>query len=165
LLLDKPIGITSNRALQTVKRLYAARKAGHTGSLDPLASGMLPICFGQATKVSHWLLDADKTYEVRIRAGVKTDTGDAEGAPVATTDALFESATKLESVCEQFLGDIAQVPPMYSALKHEGKRLYELARKGEVVERKARHVKIYELKLTEFRPDTPSFRVRCSKGT
>jgi tRNA pseudouridine55 synthase len=165
LLLDKPVGMTSNRALQIVKRLYQARKAGHTGSLDPLASGMLPLCFGQATKVSHWLLDADKTYEVTFAVGAQTDTADADGEVIATSDERFASAAQLEELLEKFTGTIKQIPPMYSALKRDGKRLYELAREGQVVEREPREVTIHELELLEFDPQVPRLRVSCSKGT
>jgi tRNA pseudouridine55 synthase len=146
LLLDKPSGITSNDALQQVKRLYFASKAGHTGSLDPLASGVLPICMGQATKVSAFLLDADKRYQVRCQLGVRTATADAEGEILVR-------------------GSIEQIPPMYSALKHEGQRLYKLARQGVEVERQARPVEIYQLTLTGRGPDWIDIEVHCSKGT
>jgi len=165
LLLDKPIGMTSNRALQNVKHIYEARKAGHTGSLDPLASGMLPLCFGQATKVSHWLLDADKVYEVEMAIGARTDTADADGQIVATSDRDSVTRELLETAIESHRGEIDQIPPMFSALKQNGKRLYELAREGKEVERKARRVTIYELEVIRFDPRQPVLRVRCSKGT
>lgn len=165
LLLNKPAGITSNRALQEVKRLLRAKKAGHTGSLDPAATGMLPLCFGEATKVCAYLLDADKTYRVVAMLGVSTDTGDADGAVTDTAAAPELDADEWREILASFLGDSEQVPPMYSALKQNGKRLYELARKGETVERKARPVHISELALLEARGPRLVFRVRCSKGT
>jgi tRNA pseudouridine55 synthase len=165
LLLDKPAGITTNDALQQVKRLYFARKAGHTGSLDPLASGVLPICMGEATKVSAFLLDADKRYEVRCQLGVRTATADAEGEVLETRPVADYSDQQIEAVLEQFRGEIEQVPPMYSALKHEGQRLYKLARQGVEVEREARPVTIYELTMTGRGADWVDIRVHCSKGT
>jgi tRNA pseudouridine55 synthase len=165
LLLDKPSGITSNAALQQVKRLYFARKAGHTGSLDPLASGVLPICMGEATKVSAFLLDADKRYRVRCRLGVRTATGDAEGETVETRAVDSYSRAQLESVLERFRGSIEQIPPMYSALKHQGQRLYKLARQGVEVERQPRPVEIYALLLTAQGDDWIEIEVHCSKGT
>ena len=164
LLLDKPMGMTSNRALQKIKHLYGARKAGHTGSLDPLATGMLPLCFGQATKVSHWLLDADKVYEVEAAMGARTDTADADGQ-VVETSAVTISRPMLEAALDAHRGKIEQVPPMYSALKQDGQRLYKLAREGKEVERKARQVEIYELSIVHYDPARPVLRVRCSKGT
>jgi tRNA pseudouridine55 synthase len=165
LLLDKPSGITSNDALQQVKRLYFASKAGHTGSLDPLASGVLPICMGQATKVSAFLLDADKRYQVRCQLGVRTATADAEGEILETRAVENYPARQLEDVLDQFRGSIEQIPPMYSALKHEGQRLYKLARQGVEVERQARPVEIYQLTLTGRGPDWIDIEVHCSKGT
>lgn len=165
LLLDKPVGLTSNQALQMAKRLYRARKAGHTGSLDPLASGMLPLCFGQATKVSAWLLDADKVYEVEATLGTRTDTGDADGQVVEETDIKAVSREQLELALAAHRGEINQIPPMFSALKHEGKRLYELAREGREVPRKPRRVTIHEIQIEHFDPGKPRLRVRCSKGT
>jgi tRNA pseudouridine55 synthase len=165
LLLDKPSGITSNAALQQVKRLYFARKAGHTGSLDPLASGVLPICMGEATKVSAFLLDADKRYRVRCQLGVRTATGDAEGEILASSAVDCYSRAQLESVLEQFRGSIEQIPPMYSALKHQGQRLYKLARQGVEVERQPRPVEIYALVLTGQGDDWIEIDVHCSKGT
>jgi tRNA pseudouridine55 synthase len=165
LLLDKPSGITSNDALQQVKRLYFAKKAGHTGSLDPLASGVLPICMGEATKVSAFLLDADKRYQVRCQLGVRTATADAEGEVLETRPVGNYSEQQLEAVLDGFRGSIEQVPPMYSALKHEGQRLYKLARQGVEVEREARTVEIYQLTLTGRGPDWIDIAVHCSKGT
>ena len=165
LLLDKPLGLSSNHALQQVKRLYDARKAGHTGSLDPLANGMLPICFGDATKLSAFLLDADKYYRFRVRLGETTATGDTEGEILQVRPAEHITPAQIEQVLEQFRGEIEQLPPMYSALKHKGKRLYELAREGIEVEREPRRVMIHALELGEI--DLPEFelRVHCSKGT
>jgi tRNA pseudouridine55 synthase len=163
-LLDKPIGLTSNQALQRVKRLFRAGKAGHSGSLDPLASGMLPICLGQATKVSSFVLDSDKVYRVRLSIGSRTTTGDTEG-PVVETGPARVSEADLRRVLAGFRGDVQQVPPMYSALKHEGRRLYQLARSGKEVERAPRTIVIYELEIEAFEPERPVLRVRCSKGT
>lgn len=165
LLLDKPSGMTSNRALQKVRRLLNAAKAGHTGSLDPSATGMLPLCFGEATKVCAYLLDADKTYRVTARLGIATDTGDADGTPVATAEVPALSRDAWDAVLQGFVGESLQVPPMYSALKQDGKRLYELARKGEEVERAARPIRIHEIRLLEVSGTRLVFRVRCSKGT
>ncbi len=165
LLLDKPSGITSNAALQRLKWIYGALKAGHTGSLDPLASGMLPLCFGEATKFSGYLLGADKIYLVRARFGARTDTADSDGAVVATTDVLVPNEAALRHALGQLTGPILQVPPMYSALKHQGQRLYEIARTGREVERAARPVEIYSFTVEQFDPVTPLFRVHCSKGT
>lgn len=165
LLLDKPVGLSSNAALQAVKRLYGARKAGHTGSLDPLASGLLPVCFGEATKVSGFLLDADKYYWVRVRLGVKTATGDAEGEEIERREVPRLTEAEVESALKGFLGEREQVPPMYSAVKHRGKRLYELARAGREVERKPRRIRIDEFELEALAGDVVDLRVRCSKGT
>jgi tRNA pseudouridine55 synthase len=165
LLLNKPAGLTSNQALQKVKRLLRAKKAGHTGSLDPAATGMLPLCFGEATKVCAFLLDADKTYRVTARLGVATDTGDADGTEINTADVPELSADTWRSLLDDFLGESKQVPPMYSALKKDGKRLYELARKGQVVEREPRPIRIDEIELLEIAGPRLVFRVRCSKGT
>jgi tRNA pseudouridine55 synthase len=167
LLLDKPPGWTSNQALQQVKRLYRARKAGHTGSLDPLASGLLPVCLGQATKVSAFLLDADKHYLVTARLGVKTDTGDADGRVVARSDpaAAVSDREALARVLRAHTRPIDQVPPMYSALKQRGRRLYELARAGVEVERAPRRVTIHALDLVSLDGDRLTLEVRCSKGT
>lgn len=165
LLLDKPQGITSNTALQQVKRLYQADKAGHTGSLDPLATGLLPICLGQATKLCGYLLDSDKRYSVRAKLGERTDSADADGTVVETSDASRVTRSDLEAVLPRYTGAIQQRPPMYSALKHQGRRLYELARAGEQVERKERAVQIHELRMTGFEPGYFELDVRCSKGT
>jgi tRNA pseudouridine55 synthase len=165
LLLDKPAGMTSNAALQAVKKLYAARKAGHTGSLDPLATGLLPLCFGEATKVSGFLLDADKDYQVLCRFGERTSTGDAEGEVIEQRPVDTITEQQLRGVLDEFLGDIEQIPPMYSALKHKGERLYKLARQGVEVEREARQVTIYDLDLVHLEVPTAEIRVRCSKGT
>ena len=165
LLLNKPAGLTSNQALQKVKRLLNARKAGHTGSLDPAATGMLPLCFGEATKVCAFLLDADKTYRVTARLGSATDTGDATGAVIETADVPSLTAEEWDAVLQGFHGESMQVPPMYSALKKDGKRLYELARKGETVERKPRPIRIDAIELLEAAGTRIVFRVRCSKGT
>ncbi len=165
LLLNKPSGITSNQALQKVKRLLRAKKAGHTGSLDPAATGMLPLCFGEATKVCAYLLDADKTYRATARLGSATDTGDADGKETGTADVPALCRKEWERILAGFRGPIEQVPPMYSALKKDGKRLYELARKGEIVDREARCVRIHDIKLIEVSGKRLVFRVHCSKGT
>ncbi|MGH8431877.1 MAG: tRNA pseudouridine(55) synthase TruB, partial [Solimonas sp.] len=165
LLFDKPRGFSSNDALQRVKRLFRAEKAGHTGNLDPLATGLLPICFGQATKLCGHLLDSDKRYLARVKPGEKTTTGDTEGEVIQRSDAGLLSREALEAVLPAFTGTIRQVPPMYSALKHQGQRLYELAREGVEVERQPREVAIHELRLTAFEPGGFELDVRCSKGT
>lgn len=165
LLLNKPAGLTSNQALQRVKRLYRAKKAGHTGSLDPAATGMLPLCFGEATKVCAFLLDADKSYRVTAKLGSKTDTGDATGTETETAPVPGLSADEWREVLESFVGDSLQVPPMYSALKQGGKRLYELARKGETVEREPRPIRVYAIEMLEIAGSRLVFRVQCSKGT
>lgn len=164
LLLDKPLGISSNQALQIVKRLYQAAKAGHTGSLDPLASGLLPICLGEATKFSHFLLDADKSYRALVTLGSTTTTGDAEGEvlerlPVTTT------LEELEAALQRMVGNILQVPPMYSALKHGGKALYEYARDGVEIVREPRPVTIHNIALERFNGRQCEIVVTCSKGT
>jgi len=163
--LDKPAGLGSNRALQQVKRLYQAAKAGHTGSLDELATGLLPICFGEATKVSGYLLDADKYYRAICKLGVKTSTADAEGEVISERPVPDLDRDTILAVLARFRGEIEQVPPMYSALKQRGKRLYELARQGIEVERKPRTVTIHLLDLMDFGPDWIEIEVRCSKGT
>ena len=165
LLLDKPAGLTSNAALQKVKRLFRARKAGHTGSLDPLASGLLPICLGEATKVSGFLLDADKHYWVSCRLGVRTATADAEGEVLETRPVDAVTEKRLREVMEDFRGAIEQIPPMYSAVKHRGQRLYALARQGVEVEREPRRITIHALELLEFRLPLAEIAVHCSKGT
>lgn len=165
LLLDKRLGVSSNKALQEVRRLFNANKAGHTGSLDPLATGLLPLCFGEATKVSALMLDDNKRYQVIVQLGVMTDTGDAEGSVVEIKPVPDLSIDDIQTCLKQFVGVIDQVPPMYSALKHNGKKLYELAREGKTVERKARHISIFELKLLDFAKDQLTLDVFCSKGT
>ena len=166
LLLNKPPGMTSNRALQTVRRLLNARKAGHTGSLDPSATGMLPLCFGEATKVCAYLLDADKTYRVTARLGEATSTGDADGGEVIATAEVPElTFEEWNDILQGFVGESMQVPPMYSALKKDGKRLYELARQGETVERAPRPIRIDRIELLEAAGTRLVFRVSCSKGT
>lgn len=164
-LLDKPVGITSNAALQTVKRLYQARKAGHTGSLDPLAGGLLPLCLGEATKLSTFLLDSDKRYIAQCRLGVTTSTSDAEGEVLETRPVENLSTARIEQVLAAFTGDIEQVPPMHSALKFHGQPLYKLAQRGVTVERAARRVHIYALRLLHYAGDTLDIEVHCSKGT
>ena len=168
LLLDKPIGLSSNDALQKAKWLLRAEKAGHTGTLDPLATGVLPLCFGAATKFSQLHLDADKTYETTVRLGIKTSTADAEGEVIQQRPVTCTVGQVVE-VLDRFMGPITQVPPMYSALKKDGKALYEYARAGETVEREPRHVVIHDLELLEMQlnGDAPFLRLRvtCSKGT
>ncbi len=164
LLLDKPVGFTSNQVLMQAKRLLNAEKAGHTGTLDPFASGLLPLCFGEATKFSQDLLEADKTYETVVRLGVKTETGDTEGA-VLEERAVTCSRDEIEAVLARFRGPIMQVPPMHSALKRDGKALYEYAREGIVLEREPRAVTIHELELLDWQSPLLTLRVRCSKGT
>lgn len=164
LLLDKPLGFSSNQALQKIKWLLQAAKAGHTGTLDPLATGLLPLCFGEATKFAHYLTDADKTYVATMKLGVTTTTGDAEGEVLASQPVNVTRA-QLEHACQQFIGEISQVPPMYSALKHEGKALYEYARAGVEIERKARNVTIYGISLDDLLADVATITVTCSKGT
>lgn len=164
LLLDKPIGLSSNDALIRVKRLYLAKKAGHTGTLDPLATGLLPLCFGEATKFSQDLLEADKTYEATMRLGIRTATGDAEGEAVETREVSCDEAAVVAAMAG-FLGDIVQVPPMYSALKRDGKPLYEYARAGQTVEREGRQVTILALEMLSCALPDVTFRVTCSKGT
>jgi tRNA pseudouridine55 synthase len=168
LLLDKPLGLSSNDALQKAKWLLRAEKAGHTGTLDPLATGVLPLCFGAATKFSQLHLDADKTYETTVRLGVKTSTADAEGEVIAQRPVTC-SVGQVVEVLDRFMGPITQVPPMHSALKKDGKALYEYARAGETVEREPRHVVIHDLELLDMQleGDAPFLRLRvtCSKGT
>ena len=164
LLLDKPLGLSSNTALQTARRLLNAEKAGHTGTLDPLATGLLPLCFGEATKFAGELLDADKAYEATLRLGVTTTTADAEGETLQVRPVHITTET-LAAVLKQFTGPIRQVPPMYSALKRDGKPLYEYARAGIELERAARAVTIYAIKLLEWQGDTVRIAVDCSKGT
>lgn len=164
LLLDKPLGFSSNQALQKVKWLFQAAKAGHTGTLDPLATGVLPICLGEATKFAQYLTDADKTYIARVQFGVTTTTGDAEGKVLARKPVTFNQA-QLLAVLQQFEGVIEQVPPMYSALKHEGKALYTYAREGVEIERQPRSVHIREITLKTYAEGIAEIGVTCSKGT
>lgn len=165
LLLDKPVGIGSNDALQRAKRLFGARKAGHTGSLDRLASGLLPLCFGEATKMSGYLLNADKSYEATFRLGVTTTTGDAEGQILETREVGPLDAGRVEAALAGFRGEIEQVPPMFSAIKVKGQRLYKLAHQGVTIEREPRTVTIHELTLRGIDNEHLSVFVRCSKGT
>ena len=164
LLLDKPVGMTSNGALQAAKRIYRAEKAGHAGTLDPLASGLLLVLFGEATKFAGPLLDADKEYLATVKLGERTSTGDAEGEVLQSSSISF-SEQDLIAVLARFRGEIEQVPPMYSALKHQGTPLYRLARKGQSVERKPRRVRISDLALLRFHSPFLELRVVCSKGT
>lgn len=169
-LVDKPQGMTSNQVLGRIKRLFGQKKAGHTGTLDPMATGLLIICLGHATKVSAHLLDADKAYEARVHLGVVTDTEDAEGQVVGRHPVHGLTSSTVEAVLEHFKGPIQQVPPMYSALKHEGERLYALARRGETIDRPARAVTIHALTASDWALDDPtapgfSLHIRCSKGT
>jgi len=170
LLLDKPQGCSSNHILQKVKRLFGAAKAGHTGSLDPLATGMLPVCFGEATKISAFLLDSDKRYHLKCQLGVSTNTGDAEGEVTETLDVSTITEQDVNAALPEFIGEIEQIPPMYSALKHNGERLYKLARQGIEVERKARSVTIYDIEYISLSMDDQQrlileLEVGCSKGT
>ncbi len=165
LLLDKPLGISSNRALQKIRSLFNAKKAGHTGNLDPLASGVLPICFGQASKVTAFLLDSNKRYTCTAQLGKTTTTGDKEGEVLQTRQIPTLSETQILATLEQFKGEIQQIPPMYSALKHQGQPLYKLARQGIEIERKARTVHILELNLIAHDSDTITLDILCSKGT
>ncbi len=164
LLLDKPLGFSSNQALQKVKWLFQAAKAGHTGTLDPLATGLLPICLGEATKFAQYVTDADKTYIATVKFGETTTTGDAEGEILAKHPVDFD-LKKLSLVCDAFVGGISQVPPMYSALKFEGKALYEYAREGVDIERKARLVNITSIQIDSFENEAAVLTVSCSKGT
>jgi tRNA pseudouridine55 synthase len=165
LLLDKPVGLSSNQALQRARRLFRAAKAGHTGSLDPLASGVLPLCFGQATKVSGLLLDADKTYRARLALGVRTTTGDAEGEIVERLPVPPLAVEHVAAVLAGLTGPQDQLPPMYSALKRDGRPLYELAREGIEVPREPRRIVVYRLVLLDLATDALEFEVHCSKGT
>ena len=165
LLLDKPSGITSNRALQRVRSLIKAKKGGHTGSLDPFATGMLPLCFGEATKISHYLLNEKKTYSVEVKFGVSTSTGDIDGEITGNSKIKEYSEDQWKKILNEFKGKSEQIPPMYSALRYKGKRLYELARKGEIVDRAARKIQIFSIDLVDLSKDTINFEVTCSKGT
>lgn len=164
LLLDKPLGFSSNQALQKVKWLFSAAKAGHTGTLDPLATGLLPICLGEATKFAQYVTDADKTYVAKVKLGATTTTGDAEGE-VLTTAIVNVSESQFKAACKMFIGEISQVPPMYSALKHEGKALYEYAREGVDIARAPRQIKIKDISVNTFLFDVAEITVSCSKGT
>ena len=164
LLLDKTRGLSSNAALQRAKRLYRAEKAGHTGTLDPLATGLLPICFGEATKFAQLLLDADKTYVATLRLGLTTTTGDAEGEILATRP-VVSSADQLKALLPRFVGRIAQVPPRHSALKRDGRKYYEYAREGVEIVRTAREVEVRDIVLTSWRAPEVELRVHCGKGT
>lgn len=167
LLLNKPAGITSNKALQIVKRLFKAIKAGHTGILDPTATGMLPICFGEATKFSGFLLSSDKIYVVSVQLGVETTTADSEGAVTRTAPVTNVDTARIASVLASFVGTQEQIPPMYSAIKHQGKPLYELARQGIEIDRKPRLVTIFSIHLDAYTPEDQRihFTVQCTKGT
>lgn len=165
LLLDKPKGISSNKALQEAKYLFKAKKAGHAGNLDPLASGVLPICFGEATKFAGFLLEADKTYLVTAKLGERTDTADAEGQIIAKKPVPELTFAKVQQLLWHFCGEIEQIPPMYSALKHNGQPLYKLARQGIEIERKVRKVTIHKIELLAQENEHITFSVHCSKGT
>ena len=165
LVVDKPAGISSNDAVQRAKRLFGAQKVGHTGSLDPLATGVLPLCFGEATKFSQFLLDADKKYRARICLGVSTETGDADGEVIAEADASSVTAAQVAAELKNFVGEIEQVPSMYSALKHQGQPLYKLARQGVEVERAPRKVTVYCAELLQVTGTQIELFVHCSKGT
>ncbi|MFO8142766.1 MAG: tRNA pseudouridine(55) synthase TruB [Marinobacter sp.] len=165
LVIDKPLDITSNGILQQIKHLYGAAKAGHTGALDPLATGVLPLCFGEATKFSQMMLDSDKAYVATARLGVRTETGDSEGAVVEEKPVPALTEAEVEAVLDNFRGAIQQIPSMYSALKHKGRPLYEYAREGIEIERPARPVTIYELKLLAVRDNELDMAVTCTKGT
>lgn len=164
LLLDKPQGLSSNDALQKVKRLYNANRAGHTGALDPLATGMLPICLGEATKFSQFLLNSDKRYRVIAKLGQRTDTSDADGQVVQQRPVSFTQA-QLDVALDNFRGDLRQVPSMYSALKYQGKKLYEYARQGIEVPREARSITVYQLQVVRCEGDELELEIHCSKGT
>ncbi len=165
ILLNKPKGISSNLALQKLRHLIKAKKAGHTGNLDPMATGLLPCCFGDATKVADLLINSDKTYIARCVLGTKTDTGDATGEVVETNSVTDATDAAIEAACLSMTGAIEQIPPMYSALHHNGQRLYDLARKGITVERPARPVTIHAFKLLENTADYIDFEIKVSKGT
>ena len=165
LLLDKPLGISSNAALQKVRYLFKAKKAGHTGSLDPLATGVLPICFGEASKVTSFLLDSNKRYTCTLQLGQTTTTGDKEGDILQERNIPDITAEDVEKILTQFCGKIQQIPPMYSALKHNGQPLYKLARQGIEIKRKSRHIHIFELRLIDTTENSLTLDVHCSKGT
>jgi len=165
IVVDKPSGASSNDAVQRAKQLYRAQKVGHTGSLDPLATGVLPLCFGEATKFSQFLLDSDKKYWARIKLGVRTDSGDADGRVLETRPVVGIDAAVVRRALEDFSGEIDQVPSMFSAIKHQGQPLYKLARRGIEVERKARRVTVYSIELVAFEGDEFELEIHCSKGT
>lgn len=164
-IVDKPTGVSSNHILQKVKRLYNANKAGHTGSLDPLATGVLPVCLGEATKLSTYLLDADKSYQVTCLLGIATDSGDSDGQIIDQQPIPNITQEQLNLVLKQFLGEQQQIPPMFSALKHQGQPLYKLARQGIEIERKSRHIVIYAIECSELTEHSFTLNVQCSKGT
>jgi tRNA pseudouridine55 synthase len=163
--LDKAVGLSSNKALQEVKWLFEANKAGHTGSLDPLATGVLPLCLGEATKVSQFLLNSDKRYRARIKLGIRTDSADSEGQVIAQCDEVNVSREQVEQALQSFKGETQQIPPMHSALKVDGVPLYKLAREGKTIPREARSICVYELELTDFQGDEIELEITCSKGT
>ncbi len=165
LLLDKPAGMSSNDALIQAKRCFNAKKAGHTGTLDPFATGLLPLCFGEATKFSQDLLNADKTYETVVQLGISTETGDTEGTVISETAVPAMTVGEIDRVLDRFRGDIQQVPPMYSALKRDGRPFYEYARQGIELEREARHVTIHKLEIIDWQSPYLTLSVTCSKGT
>jgi tRNA pseudouridine55 synthase len=165
LVVDKPQGWSSNDAVQRAKRMFNARKVGHTGALDPLATGVLPLCFGEATKFSQYLLSSDKKYWVRVKLGVATDSGDADGKVIATKEVVDVDTDRIENALRFFRGEIDQTPPMFSAIKHKGQPLYKLARQGIEVERQARRVMIYSNDLLVFEDDQLELEIHCSKGT
>ena len=163
-LLDKPLGFSSNQALKKIQWLFNAKKAGHTGTLDPMATGLLPICLGEATKFSHRLLDAHKSYIATIQLGITTSTGDQEGEVISEKEVVLNEA-QLKDTLKKFIGDTTQIPPMYSALKFEGRPLYEYAREGIEIERKSRQIKIFDIKLINIEKSIITIEVLCSKGT
>lgn len=165
IVLDKAVGLSSNKALQEVKWLFEANKAGHTGSLDPLATGVLPLCLGEATKVSQFLLNSDKRYRARIKLGIRTDSADSEGQVIAQCDEVNVSREQVEQALQSFKGETQQTPPMHSALKVDGVPLYKLAREGKTIPREARSICVYELELTDFQGDEIELEITCSKGT
>ena len=165
IVLDKAVGLSSNMALQEVKWLFEANKAGHTGSLDPLATGVLPLCLGEATKVSQFLLNSDKRYRARIKLGIRTDSADSEGQVIAQCDEVNVSREQVEQALQSFKGETQQIPPMHSALKVDGVPLYKLAREGKTISREARSICVYELELTDFQGDEIELEITCSKGT
>ena len=165
IVLDKAVGLSSNKALQEVKWLFEANKAGHTGSLDPLATGVLPLCLGEATKVSQFLLNSDKRYRARIKLGIRTDSADSEGQVIAECDEVNVSREQVEQALQSFKGETQQIPPMHSALKVDGVPLYKLAREGKTISREARSICVYELELTDFQGDEIELEITCSKGT